>query len=74
LAALNQVRAWIVPGWIAVPMGVATQIVLIVLIGPSSLERVVWMSILSYLPFAALNVAVAIISIRRVARVVKSAG
>ena len=55
LGQLHLVRGWIVPGWITVPIAAASQILLIVAIGPTTLDRVLWMSILSYVPFALLS-------------------
>lgn len=72
LSQMNQVRAWIVPGWITVPIGVAIQILLIVTIGPTSLDRVIWMSILSNLAFAALSAGATIVFRRRFAHAVKA--
>jgi O-antigen/teichoic acid export membrane protein len=74
LALMNQVRAWIVPGWITVPVGVATQIVLIVVIGPTSLDRVIWMSILSNFSFAVLSAVTTIVFSRRFALAAKAGG
>lgn len=64
---LNQSRAWIIPGWFAVPISIVIQIVLILLIGPTSLERVIWMSILSNLAVTAMNIGAASVFGRRFA-------
>lgn len=46
-SGLNAVRAWIIPGWILAPVWIATQLVLMALIGVATLPQVLWISILT---------------------------
>lgn len=42
---LNDVRAWIVPSWVLVPISVAAQLLLMAAIGVSTLPQVLWIAI-----------------------------
>jgi O-antigen/teichoic acid export membrane protein len=55
--ALNSTRAWILPAWINVPVGIGCQIVLMAIIGVSSVEQVLWVGIISNLLMVFLNLA-----------------
>jgi hypothetical protein len=46
-SGLNAVRAWIIPGWLLAPMWIATQVVLMALIGVATLPQVLWISFLT---------------------------
>lgn len=64
---LNTSRAWIYPGWIAVPVWIATQIALILLVGVSTLQQVLWMQLLTNTVAITMNLVTAIVYGRRFA-------
>lgn len=56
---LNTSRAWIYPGWIAVPISIATQVTLILVVGVATLSQVLWMQLLTNAVAATMNIVTA---------------
>jgi len=54
---MNSIRAWIIPPWINIPAGIGFQAVSMLIIGVSTLERVLYVGIISSAMSIALNVA-----------------
>lgn len=65
---LNTCRAWIYPGWIAVPLWIVTQIALILLVGVSTLKQVLWMQLVTSLVAVVMNLVTAAVYGRRLVR------
>ena len=57
---LNAVRAWIIPGWIAVLLSITVELILMLTVGVSTLRQVLWISILSNLFLTAVFVVGAV--------------
>jgi O-antigen/teichoic acid export membrane protein len=66
--SLNAVRAWIIPGWVVVPFSIVVEALLMLAIGVSTLQQVLWISILSNLLLTLLYVFGAVHFGRRFAR------
>ncbi len=65
---LNATRAWIVPGWLLVPCGLALQFILMVAIGVSTLPQVLFIGIFSSVLGIAINVGTTLIFTRGFSR------
>jgi O-antigen/teichoic acid export membrane protein len=70
---LNAVRAWIVPGWIVMPVWLVTQFVLMAVVGVASLPQVLWISVVTNAVLAGVYLSGAIYFGRAFARSVPSA-
>jgi O-antigen/teichoic acid export membrane protein len=70
---INATRLWILPPWITIPITLAAQVVCVSLIGASTVEEVLWFSIVTNLVQIATSVIVAGTSIRRARRAVSAA-
>lgn len=66
--ALNATRGWIIPGWIAVPIGLALQVAIMAIVGTSTFYQVVTVGILSNVTFTLIHLAASVAFMWRLRR------